>query len=136
MDRRSVITGSLALMAGFGLTACQHERREEPFGRGRGVYRYNTPPLSPADGYQYRYANDVILTYHSRLGAYRVGRSNDFYYRGRFYRRQRDQWWARGDIDRQWRAISAREVPRRIRRVGEREEDTRQRRRQRREDAD
>jgi hypothetical protein len=136
MDRRGFITKGLVFFAGLGLAACQHDRRDEPFGRGRGVYRYNRPPHAPEDGYRHAYAKGFDLIYDSRIGGYRVVGRTDYYYRGRFYRLLRGQWYSRGDIDQQWYATSPREIPRRMRRDGERKEKSRQRRRQRKEDAD
>jgi hypothetical protein len=134
MDRRNFITTGLVFFAGFGLAACQHERREEPF--GRGVYRYNRPPHEARHGHAHRHANGVDLIYDSGLGAYRVRGHNSYYYRGRFYRVQNGRWESRGDIDRPWRPTSGRELPRSLRREGVREDKQRDRRRQRREDAD
>jgi len=134
MNRRGFITKGLVFFAGFGLAACQHERREEPF--ARRAYRYNRPHDAPAHGYRHLYSKGYILVYDSGIGAYRVDRTNDYYYRGRFYRLQRGQWFSRGDIDRQWRATSGRELPRRLRRDATDKDKMRERRRQRREDAD
>lgn len=134
MDRRGFITKSLVFFAGFGLVACQHERREEPF--GRGVYRYNRPPHAAAHGHRHRYAKGVVLVYDSDIRAYRVHNRGSYYYRGRFYRVRNGRWETRGDIDRPWHATSGRELPRRLRRSAVKKDKLRERRRQRREDAD
>ena len=134
MDRRGFITKGLVLFAGFGLAACQDERREEPF--GRGVYRYNRPPHAPGHGYRHRYAKGVSLIYESEINAYRVQGRDSYYYRGRFYRVRKGRWETRGDINRPWRPTSGRELPRRLRRKAVKKEKLRQDRRQRRQDAD
>jgi hypothetical protein len=135
MDRRAFLTNGLVFLAGLGLAACEHDRRDSRY--GRPVYRYNDPPNAPAHGHRHSYRRGLDLTYDAELGVYRAGdpTRDQFYYRGSFYRLNAGNWERRPNPDAPWRRTSGRELPRRMLRWGERQERTRQRRRQRREDA-
>lgn len=110
MERRKFVWNGLVFTASLGLIGCQHEYREEPYGRrARG---YGPPPHAPAHGYRHRYRRGVDLVFDSGLGVYLVaGVDRTYFYDGRFYRFRRGHWEESRDYDGNWRRSSGRRLP-------------------------
>ena len=114
MERRKFVGNGLIYVAGLGLVACQHEYREEPY--GRPVRHRGPPPHAPAHGYRHRYRRGLDLVFDSGLDVYLVvGARRTFFYDGRFYRFRRGEWEASRDYDGSWRESSGRRLPRALR---------------------
>ena len=116
MERRKFVWNGLLFTASLGLGACQHEYREEPY--GRPIRRRGPPPHAPAHGYRHRYRRGLDLTFDSGLGVYLVvGALRAFYHDGRFYRFKAGDWWVSPDYHRgPWRKSSGRRLPLALRR--------------------
>ncbi|MDX1483436.1 MAG: hypothetical protein R3229_03045 [Alphaproteobacteria bacterium] len=114
MERRTFVGSGLVFIAGWGLVACQHEYREEPFERRRG---WGPPPHAPAHGYRHHYRRGVDLVFDSGLGVYLVADARrTYYFDGRFYRFRRGGWFASRAHDGPWRPDDGRRLPRPLRR--------------------
>jgi hypothetical protein len=114
MERRKFVWNGLLFLSTLGLTACQHEYREEPY--GRRVRRRGPPPHAPAHGYRHRHRRGVDLVYDSGLGVYVVvGAPRTYYYDGRFYRHRRGDWESSPSYGGHWQETGAHRLPRRLR---------------------
>lgn len=115
MERRKFVRNCLLFLSSLGLAACQHEYREEPF--GRPVRRRGPPPFAPAHGYRHRYRRGLDLVFDTGLGVYLVvGARRTYFYQGRFYRFRGGEWETSRDYDETWRRSRARRLPRNLRR--------------------
>ena len=69
------------------------------------------PPHRPPDGYVYT-GLDIGLVYAASLDVYYVsGHPNCYYYRGHYYRRDRDRWKTASKWRGNWKACPDRSLP-------------------------
>jgi hypothetical protein len=116
MERRKFVWNGLLFTASLGLGACQHEYREEPY--GRPIRRRGPPPHAPAHGYRHRYRRGLDLVFDSGLDVYLVaGARRTYFYDGRFYRLRGGNWEVSRDYDGSWRNSSGRRLPLALRRA-------------------
>jgi len=107
MNRRQFISVFSLASAAFLFSACASTGVVvgQPSGKG-------PPPHAPAHGYRRKNRQGLEMTFDSNLGVYiMMNYSMHYYWDGRYYRKNKNQWESSKDINKKWKGIKKEQLP-------------------------